>query len=234
MEKARTTNIVAIIPAKSTSRRVPRKNMRELDKKPLIFYSITAALKSSLIDEVYVSTDSPEIQKYAESLGAKAPFLRPTEQCADNIHSSVPILDMLEKIGGANQYSYCVGMLPTSPFRTTEILDKIIKMSQENKRNILSVMSLGCTFPHLRTLGANGELKQLTEKPVRNFQTQDFPNLYQLTGVAQCAPVDELLKQKTFHYGNPLGYVVTRWEGFDIDTEEDFVFAEKLIKLLKL
>ena len=225
--------VVAIIPAKSISRRVPHKNMRELSGRPLLFYSINAALKSSLIDEVYVSTDSPEIQKYAESLGAKAPFLRPPEQCADNVHSSVPILDMLEKTGGTKRYSYCVGMLPTTPFRTVEALDKIIKLSQQNKRNVLSVMSLGCTFPHLRIMSKDGGLNQLTEKPVRNFQTQDFPNLFSLAGVAQCAPVDKLLKQKTFHYGSPLGYEITRWEGFDIDTEEDFLFAEKLAKITK-
>ena len=225
--------IVAIIPAKNVSRRVPHKNMRMLGGRPLLFYSINTALKSSLIDEVYVSTDSPEIQKYAESLGAKAPFLRPPEQCADNVHSSVPILDMLEKTGGTKRYSYCVGMLPTSPFRTAETLDKIINLSRQGKRNVLSVMGLGCTFPHLRIMSKDGTLNQLTEKPVQNFQTQDFPNLFTLAGVAQCAPADKLLKQKTFHHGNPLGYVVTRWEGFDIDTEEDFLFAERLAKILK-
>ncbi len=225
--------IVAIIPAKSISTRVPGKNMRSFNGKPLLFYTINAALKSALIDEVYVSTDDLTIKQYAEQEGAKVPFLRPKDQTGKDVHSSVPVLDLLEKIGGSKKYSYCLNLLPTSPLRAAGTIDEIIKISTKNKKNTLAVASLGCTKNHLRVLSEDGMLNTLSADKIYNFQTQDSPLLFSLVGVAQCAPVEDLLEQRTFHYGQPMGYVVNKFEAADIDTEEDFIYAEKLAKVLE-
>ncbi len=222
---------VAIIPAKSVSNRVPGKNMRLFNGKPLLSYTIQAALKSALVDEVYVSTDDPEIKKYAEQEGAKVPFLRPQDQSGTEVHSSVPVLDLLEKIGGAEKYDYCLKLLPTSPVRGEATIDAVIKLSQKNKKNVLTVADLGCTVNHLRTLSENGLLNNVAADTVYNFQTQDAPSLFYLVGTAQCAPVEALLKNKTFQYGQPMGYPVNKFEAVDIDTEEDFIYAEKLARL---
>ncbi len=219
---------MAIIPAKAFSRRVTKKNMRLFNGKPLLFYTIDAALKSSAIDEVYVSTDSEEIKSYAESLGAKVPFLRLAEHSGDNTHSSVPVLDLLEKIGGSEKYSFCLTLLPTAPLRKTESLNKIVELSKKHQRNVLAVTDLGHTVHHLRTTSDGGELKRFGSEEVYNFQTQDAPHVFALSSVGQCAPVGELLKHRTFQYRSPLGYVVSKLEAADIDTEEDFILAERL------
>lgn len=227
--------VVAIIPAKGYSRRVPNKNMRLFNGKPLIFYTIEQALKSKLIDELYVSTDRPEIKDYCESCGAKVPFLRPSELCDDHVHGSVPILHMLEKLGGAPKYDYCVQLLPTSPLKTAHTIDTVIRLSMERQANVLSVTPSGKTVFHCRTISPEGTLSVITEesKQVYNFQSGDTPEVVYLNGAVYCAPVRNLLLHRTFQYGAPLGYPMPQIEALDIDTETDFVIAERLAGLVE-
>lgn len=224
--------VVAIIPAKSHSARVPNKNMRLFNGKPLLFYTIEQALKSKLIDEVYVSTESPEIKAFSETCGAKVPFLRPAELCHDHVHSVVPILHMLEQLDAADVYGYCVHLLPTNPLRTVRSIDSIVALSKEHKATVLSVTPFGKTLHHLRTMLPDGSLARVTSDVVHNVQTQDFPELFYLNGAIYCAPVVELLKYRTYHHGNPLGYVMDTIEAFDIDTETDFLIAETLASVI--
>ena len=225
--------VVAIIPAKGYSRRVPNKNMRPFNGKPLVFHTIEQALKSQFIDEVYVSTDKPEIKAYCESCGARVPFLRPTELSRDDVHGSVPILHMLEKLGGANKYSYCVQLLPSNPLKTARTNDEVVRLSKERQTNVLSVTPFGKTMFHLRTISAAGVLERVTREVVYNVQTQDMTELYYLNGAVYSAPVEELLLHRTYHYGTPLGYAMDPIEAFDIDTETDFIVAETLGNLIK-
>lgn len=224
--------VVGIIPAKGYSRRVARKNMRLFNGKPLIYYTLHCALESQLLDEIYVSTDSDEIKAYCESEGVKVPFMRPPEFSRDEVHGSVPILDMLEKLGGSSTYSHCVSLLPTCPLRRARSVDAIIALSMKYHRNVLSVSPLGKVIYHLRTLSAEGVLTPIAKDCVFNFQTQDAPELLYLSAVAQCAPAEELLKHRTFQYGSPMGYAVNSIEAWDIDTEEDFQVAERLSDLV--
>lgn len=224
--------VIGIIPAKGYSRRVARKNMRLFNGKPLIYYTLHCALESQLLDEIYVSTDSEEIKAYCESEGVKIPFMRPPELSCDDVHGVVPILDMLEKLGGSSKYSYCVSLLPTCPLRRARTVDAIITSSMKNHRNVLSVSPLGKVIYHLRTLSSEGLLTPITQDMVYNFQTQDAPQLYCLGGGAQCAPVEELLMHKTFQYGDPMAYVVDGIEAWDIDTEADFHVAERMADLV--
>jgi CMP-N-acetylneuraminic acid synthetase len=103
-------------------------------------------------------------------------------------------------------------------------------LSQKRVCNVLTVADTGFTFPHLRTLGGDGVMRSLGGETVYNFQTQDSPYVYGLVGVAQCAPVADFLKHRTFQYGSPVGYVVDKFEAADIDTPEDLSWAEMLAK----
>ncbi len=227
--------VVAIIPAKGYSRRVPNKNMRLFNGKPLVFYTIEQALKSRLIDELYVSTDQPAIKAYCESCGARVPFLRPAELCRDDVHGSVPILHMLEKLGGAAKYGYCVQLLPTSPLKRAHTIDAVIQLSMARHTNVLSVTPSGKTIFHCRTISPEGILSTITEesKGTYNFQSGDTPEVMYLNGAVYCAPVQELLLHRTFQYGTPVGYPMSQIEALDIDTETDFVIAERLVNLIE-
>ena len=224
--------VVGIIAAKGYSRRVSNKNMRLFNGKPLIHYTIRCALESQLFGEIYVSTDSEEIKAYCESEGVKVPFMRPPEFSRDEVHASVPILDMLEKLDGSSRYSFCVSLLPTCPLRRARTVDAIISLSMKNHRNVLSASPLGKVIYHLRTLSPEGLLTPIAKDIVYNFQTQDAPELFCLSGAGQCAPVEELLSHRTFQYGSPMGYIVDGIEAWDIDTEADFQVAERLADLV--
>lgn len=220
--------VVAIIPAKGHSRRVPNKNMRFFNGRPLVAWTIEQALKSRLVDEVYVSTDSPEIQACAISCGAQAPFLRPAELARDEVHGVLAIIDMLQRLGGEGRYAFCVQLLPTSPLRNARTIDGVVRLSQERHANVLSVTRTGKILGHLRTMEPDGRLISVADKVVYNLQTQDQPELLALNGAAYCAPSAELLCHRTFQYGSPLGYVMDPLEAYDIDTEEDWLIAECL------
>src|SRR5438046_9074874 len=103
--------VIAVIPAKGFSRRVPRKNMRLFNGKPLLYYTIVQALRSGMVDEVCVSTDSPEIRQFAQDCGARVPFLRPAELAAAHVHGSVPTLHRLDQLAGCATHALCVQRL---------------------------------------------------------------------------------------------------------------------------
>jgi CMP-N,N'-diacetyllegionaminic acid synthase len=222
---------VVIIPAKGHSRRVTGKNMRRLGgKRPLVDYTILAALKCPAVDEVYVSTDSEEIQRHAISLGAQVPFLRPSEQSGDNVHSSVPIIHLLTHLLNSENYTTCVNMLPTHPFRHIRTISEMIELSRNTNRNVVSLERLGATTKHLKVLN-NNSVTSLIDSEDINFQTGASPEIYALRAAVQCAPVKALLEHKSFHSPAPLGHVLDRMEAIDIDTEEDLEFAGLLLPL---
>jgi len=226
-------SVVAIIPAKAFSRRVPGKNMRHFNGKPLLYYTVEQALRSRMLDEVYVSTDSPEIQRFAQECGAQAPFLRPAELAADHVHGSVPILHMLEQLGGDSKYSHCVQLLPSSPLKTAKTIDTVVQLSLERNSNVLSVTPTGRILAHFRTFDDAGRLQVVDPEVGFNFQSQDRPEVYCINGAVYCAPVVELLQQRTFQYGNPVGFRMNPIEAADIDTESDFIIAEQLGALIE-
>lgn len=207
--------------------------MRPLNGRPLLAYTIEAAVRSTAIHDVFVSTDSPEIQALAEQLGARVPYLRPPELCEDHVHGSVPIIHMLEHMGGAGRYDYCVQLLPTSPFKTTATIDAIVGTSIERRANVLSVTPTGKMLLHYRTLDEQGRLYLTGGSTAVNFQAGDAPEVYTLNGAIYCAPVPELLQYRTFQYGNPVGCPMHPLEAFDIDTELEFRMAERLSGLVE-
>jgi CMP-N,N'-diacetyllegionaminic acid synthase len=224
--------VVAIIPAKGRSVRVPGKNLRLLAGRPLFAHTIEQARRSRLLHEVYVSTDSEEIKALAEASGAAVPFMRPPELAADDVHGSAPILDMLEKLGGAARYAYCVQLLPTSPLRSAATIDAVVQLSIARAANVLSVTP-GKTVFHLRTVAEDGTLQAVLDqyRGVYNFQSEGT-RVVSLNGAVYCAPVAQLLEHRSFQYGSPLAYVMDPVEAIDIDSERDFQIAERLAELV--
>lgn len=202
--------------------------MRLFDGKPLLAHTIDQAHKCRTIDEVAVSTDSPEIKEYAESLGAHVPFLRPAELSGDAVHGSVPILHLLEKLGGSSKYAFCVQLLATSPLKKASTIDEVVRLALKRRTNVLSVTPTGKILFHMRTLSEDGTLQSVMTEKKYNLQTQDMPELFAINGAIYCAPVAELLEYRTFQYGNPVAYVMDYLEAFDIDTETDFLTCEKI------
>ncbi|MDC0031792.1 acylneuraminate cytidylyltransferase family protein [Candidatus Pelagibacter sp.] len=133
--------IIAIIPARSGSKRLPNKNIKTFNGYPLLYWSIAAAKKVKIIDEIYVSTDSLKIQKIATKYGALVPFLRPKKYSTDNSTSEKLILHLLKNL----KYSidYLILLQPTSPLRNYKDIETSLKISIKKRiKSLVSVTSL--------------------------------------------------------------------------------------------
>ncbi len=207
--------------------------MRLLGGKPLLYYVITAAQESPLVDEIYVSTDDENIAAFAKSLGASVPFLRNTALSSDTVHGTEPVLDMLRKLYPAVDDSFfCLRLLAPYPFLSSDSITNVVQKSHETGKNVLSVLPLDINMYHLRTLNGDGTITPITDKVAINFQIDDAPRLFALSGAAQCMKVRDLLLLGSYQKGTPLGYSLKPMEGFELDTLEAFTLAEDLLPAL--
>lgn len=221
--------VLCVVPAKARSARLPGKNMRELAGRPLLAHTLEHARASRRIDRVVVSTDSPAIRDFCQLHGVSVPFLRPARQSAADVHASVPVLDALERMGGADAWTHCVMLLPTSPLRPAGAVDAVIERSIRDEANVLSVTRLGKSLLHLRSIDGEGGLQPVSQEVRVNFQSGDAPELHYLNGSIQCAPSAALLRHRTFHYGAPLAFPMEPGTVVDVDTEADLRLAELLL-----
>jgi CMP-N-acetylneuraminic acid synthetase len=228
-ESTMTDSVLCVIPAKRRSRRLSGKNLRPLAGVPLILHTIRSALQARRVDRVVVSTDCTEIAEVAARAGADVPSLRRPHQSDDDVHASVPVIDMLARLGGADRFSYCAMLLPTAPLRPTSAIDDVIELSQRTQHNVVSVAPVGKHLLHLRTFAPDGTLETVADKVPLNFQSDAAPALYALNGSVYCAPSRELIEHGSYHYGHPLGYAMPASASVDIDSEDDFQLAERLI-----
>ena len=128
-------NILAIIPARGGSKGIPHKNIQNLAGKPLIAYTIIAAKKSKLIDKIVVSTDDKKIAKISEACGIEVPFLRPKNISKDNSSTIEVVKHTLEFLRTNQDYipDMIIVLQPTSPLRTTRLIDNAIKILRRTK-----------------------------------------------------------------------------------------------------
>ena len=224
---------LAVIPARGGSKAIPRKNLRLLAGRPLIAWTIAAALKAQRVDRVLVSTDDAEIAEVAKAAGAEVPFLRPAELAGDDVHSVHTVLhalDWLEQHEGAAPNTV-VMLLPTSPLRSSGDLDRAVEaLESTGAPSVISICVSGTPFGSLRWL-RSGRLEALDQGKERNFQRQDVEQLYAVNGSIYVAPTSALRQHGSFHVDGAVGSVMSRLHSIDINTEEDFAIAEALIPL---
>jgi CMP-N,N'-diacetyllegionaminic acid synthase len=225
---------VAVIPAKAESTRLPGKNLLPFAGKPLVAHTIEQALASSEVDKVYVSTDSDEIASIARALGAEVPFLRPSFLSKPDVHSLMPILHLLEKTGAINKFSYAMMLLPTCPLREIKQINEIAIMAKKSESNVLSVVDIGQTIYHLKTIDESGNLVNIIDDAPVNFQHGDSEHVYALNAACYCRPMKDLIRYKTFHSSASIAYPMDEITGMDIDTLEQFKIAETIFNIREL
>ncbi|KGI44261.1 acylneuraminate cytidylyltransferase family protein [Clostridium tetani] len=229
--------VIAIIPARGGSKGVKRKNLKELGDKPLINWTIEEAKKSKYIDKVIVSTEDNEIREVAEK-SRTCVIKRPMELALDNsltIDSIVYTLDKLKK----EKYipNYVVLLQCTSPFRTSRHIDEAIEFFNDNKEKADSLISvvLEKDVPYwLKSIDDNGFLKDFIKYDKKKFnKRQDFEKIYRLNGSIYIAKTDKIYKNESFESEKTISYVMDEKSSIDIDTEEDFEYAEFILKKIK-
>ncbi|WP_046755613.1 acylneuraminate cytidylyltransferase family protein [Kordia jejudonensis] len=231
-------NILAVIPARGGSKGVPGKNKKLLHGKPLIQYSIDAALQSKHISEVVVTTDDEEIMAISKSLGANVPFVRPKHLAEDTTPTLPVIQHVISYFEAAGKHFDSICLLqPTSPFRPAGFLDQALQTFQEKQTDALvSVLEVPHQYnPHWTFKpNKNGILQIATGEKHIIPRRQELPKAYHRDGSIYITKT-KIIQDENSLYGNSLAYIVSDEKYYvNIDTPADWQQAEKLAKTLAL
>jgi len=229
---------LAIIPARGGSKGIPRKNITMLNDKPLISYTINAALEADAMTDIVVSTDDTEIADIARELGALVPFIRPLKLATDQSESA-PVIEhtlyFMEEMRGF-KYDAIIMLQPTSPLRTSQhINDSISLFDSKDCDSLVSIVSVGGNHP-LRMKRLDGDkLLNYVDQGFWNMQPrQSLPPLYIRNGSIYLISRDTFIKKKQLIGENCLGYLMSDIESVNIDTRIDLLVAELLLKEAEL
>ncbi len=226
--------VLAIIPARGGSKGLPQKNIKLLNGKPLICWTIESALKSEYIDKIIVSTDSQEIANVAIASGIEVPFLRSAELASDNATSQDVVIHVLNELKErySEEYDYMILLEPTSPLRKREDIDKMLEKLESVQDRYDGIVSIGGVHEHPEIMkkidGLN--LKPLIPDCNMIARRQDLEQVYFPYGVAYIVKVHTFYEERSFYPKSHTYYKIDRFQCYEIDDIYDFLAIESIIK----
>jgi len=223
--------IVAIIPARGGSQRLPRKNIKNLAGKPLISWTIEAALSSKSVDTIVVSSDDEEILSEAKKYPVEV-LRRPDYLATSTATTLDTILHCVTAITSQKiTVKQIVLLQPTSPLRTSEDIDQAIELKRES--GAFSVISV-CQCEHsplwANVLNESGDMESFIPQNILNCRSQDLPTYYRLNGAIFISDVDKYIKHGGFFMPNSRAYLMATNRSVDIDTEIDFKLCQIILE----
>jgi pseudaminic acid cytidylyltransferase len=224
---------IAIIPARGGSKRIPRKNIKEFLGKPIIAYSIEAALKSDLFDEVMVSTDDEEIAEIAIKYGAKVPFLRSDKNANDHATTVDVLIEVIEQYKTQESiFENTACLYPCAPFITSMKLKEAYTILISKRLDaVFPVMPF--SFPIQRSLKINEGKLEYFYPEFENSRSQDLEKAYHDAGQFYFINNSRLLINKSILSRNTGAIEISELEAQDIDNEIDWKLAEIKYELLQ-
>lgn len=229
---------IALIPARSGSKRVPGKNIKLLNNKPLIYYTISVAQDTKLFSEIIVSTDSQEIADIAKSYGANVPLLRPLEYASDtssDIEWVTHALDSMVKTPKSEIHTVSI-LRPTSPMRTSKTIIEALKLLENNSwADSLRAMEITDKHPgKMWVLDVENKAYPYLDQskeiiPTHNKPTQSLETLWIQNASLEIIKYKSLISTKSISGDNVLGFNMPGIEGFDINSPQDFEFLEFIL-----
>lgn len=223
---------LAIIPARGGSKRIPRKNIKLFLGKPIIAYSIEAALKSELFEEVMVSTDDEEIAKIASDYGAKVPFLRNNDTANDFAVLADVVQEVVSSYKKQNKiFDNICCILPTAPFvKSNKIIEAYKKLTDNKFDSVFPVLEY--SFPIQRSLKINDDKVSMVWSENLNARSQDLEPRYHDSGQFYWLKYTAFSVGKKLFTDNSGAIVISELHAQDIDTETDWKLAEIKYKLM--
>lgn len=223
---------LAIIPARGGSKRIPRKNIKEFLGKPIIVYSIQAAIKSELFDEIMVSTDDDEIANIAIQYGAVVPFIRSAKNSDDYATTEDVLVEVIKKYRQKNKYyDFCCCLYPTAPLiQPLKLIEAYELLKRKNFDAVFPIIRF--SYPILRSLKMNDGKVEMNWKKYYNSRSQDLPPAFHDAGQFYWLKVDRFIINKKILTDNCGGFEISEMEAQDIDSETDWKLAELKYKLL--
>lgn len=230
-EKSR---ILGLIPARGGSKRVPRKNILPMAGKPLIAWTIEAALGALTLDKVIVSTDDNEIANISRQYGADVPFMRPKELATDTANGLDVTLHALQTLKelGEPDFDYVMTLQPTSPLRSSQDIDASVELLMDRRADaVISVCETAHPPEWSNTLPDDLSMADFYRPGVRTTRSQDLPKSYRLNGAIYIYNCEQVLHTGNLEMdNNSYAYLMPRERSIDIDTEIDFEIAQLFLK----
>jgi N-acylneuraminate cytidylyltransferase len=229
---------VALIPARSGSKRLPNKNVKDLRKKPLIAYSIEQAIKSNIFSEIVVSTDSEDIAAIARDYGASVPILRPEVFASDNSPDIEWVLHALDNMVSIDKdkIEFMALLRPTNPLRSSRTIVKAFDLLKDSTwADSLRAMEITNKHPgKMWILDQNSFAtpfldQKNNDSPTYNSPTQSLGNVWVQNASLEWARVKRVIETRSISGNSVLGFEMPGLEGFDINSQEDWDYLEFLL-----
>ena len=233
MSTQKQPKVLAVIPARGGSKGLPRKNVLPLAGKPLLAYSIDAALGSRRLDRTLVSTEDPEITEVARQYGADVPFLRPPELAMDDSSPYAVLTHALGWLEGHEGYrpEYVLLLQPTSPLRTSKDIDNCVELAVEkNADGVVSLCEVKHHPHHTKCVGKDGEIASFIPVDGVSNRRQGVPPVYCPNGALYLGRRELVLEHETVYSDRTYAYVMPPERSLDIDTAWDLHLAEMIIE----
>lgn len=217
-----------MIPARGGSKAIPRKNIRPLGGKPLIVWTIEAAIESKRLSRIIVSTEDEEIAGVAKENGVEVPFMRPLSLAQDDTPGVAPVLHAIEQLP---RYEWVLLLQPTSPFRSVEDINGILDLCRNE--GMSSAVSVTEVIKHpfwMYKRDSNNFLEPLIPDRPDLTRRQDLPSVYELNGAMFLARTDWLIENRGFIGPKTIGYWMPKERSVDLDLPQDWDWAEYIIE----
>lgn len=224
------SDYLVIVPARGGSKRLPRKNLLPLAGKPLLNWTIEAAIKSKIGSNVVVSTDDEEIKAIAKAAGADVPFIRSKELAGDAVTTFDVVKDVIERVG---EPANVILLQPTSPLRTEHHINEAVALFREKQANaVVSVCQNDHPIEWSNTLPDDGNMDHFITENIRNLRSQDLPVTYRLNGAIYITKTKVLLEECSFFAREKsFAFLMQRDVSVDIDEMIDFELAKLILKV---
>lgn len=224
--------ILGVITARGGSKRIPRKNVKELCGKPLIYYTIKAAMESKLLDKVILSSDDDEIIDIGLRYGVEVPFKRPSELARDATPSIDVMIHAVNFVEKRQHFAPDIVVIlePTSPLRTAEDIDGALRMHLETDADsVVSVVKTDHWHPIRAKKIVDGVLYDYCLEETEGVRRQDLPPAYFRNGAFYSVKRDVLMDEHRLYGKVTRPYIMPPERSVDINGEIDFKLAEILI-----
>jgi len=225
---------IAIIPARGGSKRIPRKNIKEFHGKPLIAYSIDAAVKSGCFDRIIVSTDDLEIAEVAKKYGAEVPFLRP-DKISDDFATTLDVMSHAVQflIDSGEKINNICCIYATAPLLIPEYLTQGLKFLVESESVKYAFSTTSFAFPIQRAIKLTSDNRVSMFEPKHlNTRSQDLQEAYHDAGQFYWGTASAFLNKLPIFDEHSVAVKIPRERVQDIDTPEDWSFAEAMYSIM--
>lgn len=229
-------DILIIIPARGGSKGIPRKNIKPLNGKPLIYYAIDTARDITTDENICVSTDDLEIKSFVENYGLRVPFLRPDELSTDTAGTYEVLLhalDYYEKQG--KHYDIVLLLQTTSPFRTAEQVKEALALYDRSQADMVVSVKECPANPYYNVFEENSDgFLHVCKGNGNIFRRQDAPKVYEYNGAIYIMDAEKLKNTHMHRIQKRVKYIMDTQSSFDLDTMQDWEMAEMILKTGKL